>query len=475
MDWIEQAVFTSAENDRASGYQVVATSPGVCEADVRELAVWGPSHDALLESAPNAVSLNFHPLPSGAYCASRTTPAGWEYSGRGGARIYTQCLIVPPKALTQFANNPFALLRAALAGGALRVYDEVPKRLEPLRLAGRAAAVDTTLLARLCTNPGPQWLVSLVQAALSSARIAIAGGPPAELMINGLINCLPLECRTEFSFSTGLKFSARRPFRVVALSGDKGERRRVQRLYDLKVLVLSAGPPAELAPIDSWPRFIGRVLKLGRTSFLAAQLSERRPEFAPQDLPALGLQLLEELDASSLHNQPADDPWPAEPPAGKVAPGEGFAGLEEVPASPPPVGRPPARQPAPPDEVQRAHEAHRRFQKASRSSPALKCRAAAPSALLEPESPEVLAMLEKLDDLVYDAIAGKAAAMDRLKSFWSQVRGELDEPMFSESREQYLRYALSIWEGGVEPGGVRHSSRAVQALDVLCLLFDEEF
>jgi hypothetical protein len=29
MDLIEQAVFTSAETDRAAGYQVVATSPGV--------------------------------------------------------------------------------------------------------------------------------------------------------------------------------------------------------------------------------------------------------------------------------------------------------------------------------------------------------------------------------------------------------------------------------------------------------------
>jgi len=474
MDWIEQAVFTSAENDRASGYQVVATSPGVCEADVRELAVWGPSHDALLESVPNAVSLNFHPLPSGAYCAGRTTPAGWEYSGRGGARIYTQCLIVPPKVLKQFANNPFALLRAALAGGSLRVYDEVPKRLEPLRLAGGAGTVDTTLLARLCTNPGPRWLVALVQAALNPGQIAIAGGPPAELMINGLINCLPLECRTEFSFSTGLKFSARRPFRVVALTGDKGERRRVRRLYDLTVLDLSAGPPAELAPIDSWPRFIGRVLKSGRTSFLAAQLSQPRPEFAPQDLPALGLQLLEELDASSIHNRPADDPWPGEPPAGTVAGSKPFAGLEGVPASPPPVDRPPARQAAPSDDVQRAHEAHRRFQKVARSSSALKCRAAAPSAQLEAESPEVLAMLEKLDDLVYDAIAGKAASMEQLKLFWPQVRRELGEPMFAESREQYLRYALSIWEGGVEPGNVRRCSRAVQALDVLCLLFEDE-
>jgi len=154
---------------------VVATSPGVCEADVRELTVWGPSHDALLESTPDAVSLNFHPLPSGSYCVSRTSPAGWEYSGRGGARVYTQCLIVSPETLARFANNPFALSRAALAAGLLRLHDEVPKRLAPLRLTGRAPACDSTLLARLCANPGPDWLASLVQKGVSFEMCHWAG------------------------------------------------------------------------------------------------------------------------------------------------------------------------------------------------------------------------------------------------------------------------------------------------------------
>src|SRR3990172_2377840 len=154
MELIEQAVFTSAETDQSAGYQVVATSAGVSEADAKELAVWGPSHDALLESTPNAVSYNFHPLPSGSYCVSRTTPAGWEYSGRGGARVYSQCLVVSTKTLARFANNPFALLRAALAAGLLELHDEGPKRLGPLRLAGRAAAGDSSLLGPPCARPG---------------------------------------------------------------------------------------------------------------------------------------------------------------------------------------------------------------------------------------------------------------------------------------------------------------------------------
>ena len=82
MTLIEQAIFTSAETDCSAGYRLVAQSPGLSGDDARELTTWCPSHDSLLDSGPDAVSFNFHPLPSGAYCASRTVPAGAEYSGR---------------------------------------------------------------------------------------------------------------------------------------------------------------------------------------------------------------------------------------------------------------------------------------------------------------------------------------------------------------------------------------------------------
>ena len=62
MALIEQAVFTSAETDRSAGYQIVAASPGLGEADLRELAAWGPSHGSLVDPSPDGVSFNFHPL-----------------------------------------------------------------------------------------------------------------------------------------------------------------------------------------------------------------------------------------------------------------------------------------------------------------------------------------------------------------------------------------------------------------------------
>ena len=51
----------------------------------------------------------------------------------------------------------------------------------------------------------------------------------------------------------------------------------------------------------------------------------------------------------------------------------------------------------------------------------------------------------------------------------------LGPQLVAESREQYLRYALSIWETCVDAQGVHDARRSLQALDVLCVLFDEEW
>lgn len=453
MAHIEQAVFTSAETDRSAGYQVVASSPGVCAADARELAVWGPSHDSLLDLTPEALSFNFHPLPSGAFCIARTTPAGWEYSGRGGHRVYTQCLIVPPEVLRRFANNPFALIRAALAGGMLEVHDRVPRRLPPLTLLGGAAPVDQTLLARLATNPGPQPMAAFVQAALEAACLAVAGTPSAAELIAGLVSCLPPECRTEFSFSTGLKFSSRRPFRIAALSDDPAERRWVAHQPNVTVLELTDTRFVEATPLDGWARLIERVLTLGRTSFLATQLSKRRFNLAAGDLSALGLQLLEDLDASALRTDHGEQ--------------EGNNPCAE---------KADCRLPEPKrsDDRKRAHAAHR--QPARRPDPATMAgpKRAAPSRTLDLDSPQLLEKLECLDDTVYEAIDGQAAALERLETLWPQILAELGDELVAESRAQYLRYALSIWEDCLDPGSTREPDRALRALDVLCLLFDEQ-
>jgi hypothetical protein len=189
-------------------------------------------------------------------------------------------------------------------------------------------------------------------------------------------------------------------------------------------------------------------------------------------LPAWGLQLLEELDASSLEQSPRQ-----EAPAATASP-EGMpvppAEVLRHEASPKPVcdhRRLP--EPPPADVVHQAHHAHARAIRALYPSLTSESKVVPPSQLLDPDDLDVLEKLEQLDDLVYDAIAGKDDAIEQLQSFWPQIRDELGPELLDESQEQYLRYALSIWEESVREGTVDNPCRVLQALDVLCLLFDD--
>ncbi len=85
----------------------------------------------------------------------------------------------------------------------------------------------------------------------------------------------------------------------------------------------------------------------------------------------------------------------------------------------------------------------------------------------------MLARLEQLDDVVYEALDGQATALEELERLWPEVLAELGDELVAESREQYLRYAIQIWERSLGPDGLRRPGRAVQALDVLCVLFGE--
>jgi hypothetical protein len=85
---------------------------------------------------------------------------------------------------------------------------------------------------------------------------------------------------------------------------------------------------------------------------------------------------------------------------------------------------------------------------------------------------EVLELLERIDDLVFAAISGDESAMTELEVLWPTVVADLDQDLVEQSREQYLRCALSICSECVE-GGVQRPERAAAAIDVLCVLFEE--
>ena len=285
---IEQAIFTSAQTERGGGYQVVASSPGVVDDDLRALAVWCPSHDAMLDERCSATSVNFHPLPSGAFAVSRTATAGAEYSQRGGHRLHTHCLITPADTLRRFSNSPFALLRAAVAGGLLQTTQPVPRQLPAVRLPGRAGAVDRALVSRLGQELGRDGLKRLLHVALTAKSLGLAF-PRAETILAGILNCLPIEVRTEFSFATGLRFSPRRLFRWTAVGKDRAAQRHLEQQFGV-IVVSPADDRRWLTAVSchDWAEFVAMCVARGRLSALQAELGRTRPDLTPADLPALG-------------------------------------------------------------------------------------------------------------------------------------------------------------------------------------------
>ncbi|MHB8899481.1 MAG: GAP1-N2 domain-containing protein [Thermoguttaceae bacterium] len=459
MNFVEQAVFTSAETSRTAGYQLVAQSAGITEEDGRALSAWGPSHGSLLGATRQASSINFFRLPSGNYCVSRTTASGNEYSGRG-TRIYSQCLVVCGETLKDFANNPFALVRAASGSGLLRQYEQVPAGLERVSLVGRAPTVDSGLLARSRRELGAEAVACLVEAALQCRSMAIVGASCGELAIAALLNCLPPQIRPEFSFSTGLRTSARRPFRLVALGDDPEERRRARQDEGLTLIDLGDVSGSQRRPAGGWPRAICRIVETGRTSLLSRWFDQRPTGISAEQLDALGAELLEELAGEGAGPPKGSFPRgcsrPVRPPCG--AADDAVEASAEAGSSQDAHGR-----------TQMAHAAHPQFLGTSAGEQ----REPGPSGELAAERPEVVASLETLDDLVFNAVKGDAASLAELQSAWPRVKAELGNELLAQSREQYLRYALQVWERCVEAGGSRTSGQAMNALEVLCMLFDD--
>lgn len=217
---IEQAIFTSARTRRMDGYQLVAASSGVSQAEATELIRWGPTHGSLFDSLWDVASINFHPLTDGTYCVSRTVNSGFEYSGRGGGRIYTHCLVADRTVLHCFANNPFRLLEAAVGSGKVAIWNQEQKELEPIHLVGKASVTNRTALNQLVKPNEIIQLALLCEYLVSSSSLGVITNKPFKQLVSNLFNILPIECRTQVSFTTGLRYSPSRPFRLFVAPGE---------------------------------------------------------------------------------------------------------------------------------------------------------------------------------------------------------------------------------------------------------------
>ena len=68
-----------------------------------------------------------------------------------------------------------------------------------------------------------------------------------------------------------------------------------------------------------------------------------------------------------------------------------------------------------------------------------------PPSSVSAEPPEVVRRLEELDDAIFEAINGSDDALEQARQLWPKLVRELGWLALEESREQYLRFAISVW------------------------------
>ncbi|MEW4451885.1 hypothetical protein AB1L30_04280 [Bremerella sp. JC817] len=284
---VEQAIFTSARTSNKDGYQLVAWSPGISAEDARLLAVWGPAHDSMIVSDPSDVSLNFHPLGQGKFCVSRTMLGTAEYSGRGGRQVYTHCFILSTEGFTRFQNDPFRVVSAALAIRDLRPGSELPTDLPTLKMLPSGPPVEPAMIRLFDAPLQQQMLVSWTHMALTTNKLTFTGSYN-DRFLAVFFNLLPVSVRPQFSFSTRLRYSPRRDFRLIGLGSDIEEQKKASRQEGCSVFQFDAPARSPEMSRHPWATWVQVALCHREHDEAARMIGEVPLSARLEDLPSIG-------------------------------------------------------------------------------------------------------------------------------------------------------------------------------------------
>jgi hypothetical protein len=215
--FVEQAIFTSLTRLGKSGYHVVARSQGLSESDAVALATWSPSHGSLIVDAANRTSVNFHPMPGDRFALSRTCEGPPEFSGRGGSQLYTHALVFDRATLKHAAHQPFAIYRDALALGYLYYRSEPESILKPVALSSLYLQRDREYWAERAQTLGLSTLESLRERLSAGEDVKVPFPGDRAALVECLLGEMDDDAITHLSFTTSLKPSAVRPYRLLVV------------------------------------------------------------------------------------------------------------------------------------------------------------------------------------------------------------------------------------------------------------------
>ncbi len=213
---LEQAIFTSTATGPVQGYHLTARSAGIDERLAAVLTQWGPSEGSLPEGSPGAESLQAFPALDDYVVISRTMYGGPEYSGRSGLQAVTMMLIARQDEFRRFGGNAIQLTELARARGMLRLRGDVSAPLPPLDFPDRPASRFVTA-RRLLPQDDEQRVQSALEKLRAGERVLMLGCREPVSAVRSLIEAIPEEHRSRFSFSTGLRPSLQRPYQISML------------------------------------------------------------------------------------------------------------------------------------------------------------------------------------------------------------------------------------------------------------------
>lgn len=235
---VDQALFTSAQTRRVCGYHLVAQSAGIDERTCRELTRWCPSHGGMIGTDADSESVNYFLLGGGRVCLSRTVYGGLEYSRRGGWKVVTRMLVLTARQLRGYGNHPLHLARTALALGHLRLEAAVPAVLPEIELPDGTAAALSEPAARERT----EMLAGIAEELSRGERLAVLGADDPLSILEMVLACVSPAERPQVSFTTGLRPSVHREFRLHVLPAETDAVPRQQlAAMGIRVLTLQSG------------------------------------------------------------------------------------------------------------------------------------------------------------------------------------------------------------------------------------------
>ena len=216
---VEQAIFASSDRGSMKGYQLVARSPGVDRSISQSLCRWAPTQ--VPGDASESWMISYFPINDETVAVTRTVLGGPEYSSRGGFQVVTLILLLRNEQFQAYSCNPVLVAKTALAIGLLRLplsvdCDQLPVAnlpSQPLLLPPEASTPDPGLEDQVNESEAAT-LEKIADMIRHAQRVALIGDHDPIAIVERLIPKLSFEARRDFSFTTGLLPTVRRPFQA---------------------------------------------------------------------------------------------------------------------------------------------------------------------------------------------------------------------------------------------------------------------